>query len=94
MDEKEPSGGGISPKEVYLVKTDNEGKEQWIKPFGISELGDTNPAHQVPEGGYIVAEREESCGLGLLDAIDHASDYLIGETINVCGGERGWLDRG
>jgi hypothetical protein len=46
---------GIGAEDVYLLKTDQTGTEQWYKTFGGNGLADAESIKQTIDGGYIIA---------------------------------------
>jgi hypothetical protein len=62
---------GAGDKDVYLVKTDASGAEQWYQTFGGSAFDLGTCVHQTSDGGYIIAGGTNSSGSGDRDA------YLI-----------------
>jgi len=57
--------------DVYLVKTDSNGVQQWFKTFGGSDREAGYSVEQTSDGGYIIAGATESFGMGNKDV------YLI-----------------
>jgi hypothetical protein len=62
---------GAGNKDVYLIKTDSNGTEQWYKAFGGSDFDLGTAVHQTPDGGYVICGGTDSYGAGARDA------YLI-----------------
>jgi hypothetical protein len=48
--------------DVYVVKTDGNGVEQWLQTYGGAEYDLSESIKQTPDGGYIVAGRTKSFG--------------------------------
>jgi len=62
---------GAGSADVYLIKTDANGKKLWQKTFGGSSFDEAYSVQQTADGGFIVAGRTQSYGAGGSDS------YLI-----------------
>jgi hypothetical protein len=58
------SSFGNGNHDVYLVKTNSNGEEEWTKPFGGSENDYGESVQQTTDGGYIITGRTESESFG------------------------------
>ncbi|MEN8224019.1 MAG: hypothetical protein ABFS05_01560 [Bacteroidota bacterium] len=58
---------GSGSNDVYLIKTDADGNEQWSKTYGGTEEDRGYDVHQTSDDGYVVFGRTESFGAGLSD---------------------------
>ncbi|HJN62530.1 MAG TPA: fibronectin type III domain-containing protein, partial [Candidatus Parcubacteria bacterium] len=68
---------GAGGRDIWLIKTDSEGNEEWKKTFG----GDTNDygesVQQTTDGGYIIVGRTYSSGADSGGGIWHSDVWLI-----------------
>jgi len=62
---------GTGFDDIYLIKTDESGNEQWSKTFGGSASDGASAVLQTVDGGYIIAGETSSYGAGPSDV------YLI-----------------
>jgi hypothetical protein len=62
---------GVGDPDVYLIKTDANGNQQWYKTFGGSDSDDGSSVQQILDDGYIIVGTTYSFGAGRSDV------YLI-----------------
>jgi hypothetical protein len=55
---------GAGGKDVYLIKTDSSGIEQWCNTFGGTENDEGRSVQVAPDGGFIIAGYTLSFGAG------------------------------
>jgi len=58
-------GGGES--DVWLIKVDSKGFEQWNRTFGGADIDEGRSVQQADDGGYIIAGKTKSYGAGDFD---------------------------
>lgn len=55
---------GAGDSDVWIIKTDFNGVQQWNKTFGGRSYDGGSDVHQTPDGGYLIAGTTESYGAG------------------------------
>ena len=63
---------GNGEDDIYLIKTNGNGVEQWSQTFGGTENDRGHSVQQTNDGGYIICGYSKSIGIGL-----HHDFYLI-----------------
>ena len=89
----EISSSGNGSSDVLLIKTDQQGQEEWIQTFGGSDYDIGNSIEQTYDGGYIITGSTRSYGNGSSDVLLIKTDQQGQEEwIQTFGG--GYIDIG
>jgi hypothetical protein len=89
---------GAGSADVWLIKTDGDGKTQWDKTFGESGEDRGYCVQQTSDGGYVITGETQSYGAGLADAwlikTDSDGKMQWDKTFGDSGEDRGyWLQQ-
>jgi hypothetical protein len=80
----ETSSFGNGGYDVYLVKTDGNGVEQWTKTFGGADDDRGNSVQQTTDGGYIITGYIGATGSGGAAGFGSENVYVIKTDSNGC----------
>lgn len=67
---------GSGKSDIWLVRTDHEGEEQWNKTYGGNSRDWANSVQETFDGGFIIAGNTESYGAG------HTDLFLVKTDLN------------
>ncbi|MDG6218965.1 MAG: hypothetical protein QCI00_05955, partial [Candidatus Thermoplasmatota archaeon] len=82
------SYGDTSGRNIWLVKTDGSGIEEWNKTFGGNDDDEGHSVRQTTDGGYILTGHTESFGSNMNDVILIKTDASGNEEwMKIFGGE-------
>jgi len=81
---------GSYDSDIWLIKTDSDGKEEWNKTYGGSDYDVSYSIQQTSDGGYIISGYTMSYGTGSRDIWLIKTDAEGNEMWNKTFGGSGW----
>jgi hypothetical protein len=88
------NGFGAGGQDMFLIKTDSNGNNQWTKAIGGTADETINSIKQTPDGGFIIAGNTYSFGAGLNDfyivKINSSGNILWTKSIGGVGNENAY----